>query len=406
MGYWGYPRYVSVAEKRTKAAKKLKQLRKKMPAIQPIVIAGRTLAHTWWGKSWNLNLERYADYSNRIGRGRSYVRHGAVLDLQVSPAQVKSLVQGSRAKPYTVSIQIKGIQKKIWQNMKAACAGNLDSLPELLAGSFPKELSNIFMAQGRGLFPSPKEIQFDCSCPDWAYMCKHVAATLYGIGARLDDDPSLFFKLRKVKIDDLIQQAVKVQSYKLLKRAEKTSAPKIAEADLSEMFGIDMEETIEFDLKKSPSMKAAAKKTSRNAAKRTKTKATKRKPRAKTLPKKKQSRTVSAKPELKKPAEQTKAKAVKRKSALKAVSKKKTVRIPSKKTAKQVEPKKKLPNLTATEQILKVIKRSRKGITVATIKQKTGLDDNKIRNTIFQAFRKGTIERVSRGIYRGAKQRD
>ncbi len=244
MGYWGYPRYVSVAEKRAKAAKKLKQLKKKNPAIQPIVIAGQVIAHTWWGKSWNLNLERYADYSNRIGRGRSYVRHGTVLDLQISPAQVKSLVQGSRSKPYTVIIQIKGIQKKIWQNMKTACAGKLDSLPELLAGSFPKELSNIFMAQGRGLFPSPKEIQFDCSCPDWAYMCKHVAATLYGIGARLDDDPSLFFKLRKVKIDDLIQQAVKVQSYKLLKRAEKTSAPKIAEADLSQMFGIDMEETI------------------------------------------------------------------------------------------------------------------------------------------------------------------
>ena len=406
MGYWGYPRYVSVAEKRAKAAKKLKQLRKKMPAIQPIAIAGRTLAHTWWGKSWNLNLERYADYSNRIGRGRSYVRHGAVLDLQISPAQVRSLVQGSRAKPYTVIIQIKGIQKKIWQNMKAACAGKLDSLPELLAGSFPKELSDIFMAQGRGLFPSPKEIQFDCSCPDWAYMCKHVAATLYGIGARLDDDPSLFFELRKIKIDDLIQQAVKVQSYKLLKRAEKASAPKIAESDLSEMFGIDIEETIEFDLKKSPSKKAAGKKTSRNAAKRTKTKATKRKPRAKTLPKKKPSRTVSPKPESKKTAKQTKAKAVKRKSAPKAVLKKKTARTPSKKPAKQVEAKKKLPNLTATEQILKVIKRSRKGITVATIKQKTGLDDKKIRNTIFQTFRKGTIERVSRGIYRGAKRRN
>jgi len=402
MGYWGYPRYVTVAEKRAKAAKKLKQLKKKNPAIQPIVIEGRTLAHTWWGKSWNLNLERYADYSNRIGRGRSYVRHGAVLDLQISPAQVRSLVQGSRAKPYSVIIQIKGIPKKIWQNMKAACAGKLDSLPELLAGSFPKDLSDIFMAQGRGLFPSPKEIQFDCSCPDWAYMCKHVAATLYGIGARLDDDPSLFFELRKVKIDDLIQQAVKVQSYKLLKRAEKTSAPKIAESDLSEMFGIDMEETIEFDLKKSPSKKAAAIKASRNAIKRTKIKAAKRKPKAKTLPKKKQSPTVSSKSELKKTAKQTKAKTVKRKSEPKAALKKKTARMPSKKTTKQVEAKKKLPSLTATEQILKVINRSRKGITVATIKQKTGLDDKKIRNTIFQAFRKGIIKRVGRGIYRGA----
>ena len=126
MAYWKFPRYVPVAEKKAKAARKLKQLRKKNPAIQPIVLEGQAIAKTWWGKSWNLNLERYADYSNRIGRGRCYVRHGAVLDLQVSAGQVKSLVQGSRAKPYTVTIKIKGIAKAIWQNMKAACAGKLD----------------------------------------------------------------------------------------------------------------------------------------------------------------------------------------------------------------------------------------------------------------------------------------
>ncbi len=250
MAYWDYPRYVSVAEKKAKAARKLKQLRKKNPAIQPIVLEGRAIAKTWWGKSWNLNLERYADYSNRIGRGRSYVRHGAVLDLQISAGQVKSLVQGSRTKPYTVTIKIKGITKEIWQNMKAACAGKLDSLPELLSGKFPKALGEVFTAQGRGLFPSPQEIGFDCSCPDWAYMCKHVAATLYGIGTRLDDDAGLFFKLRKVKIDDLIQQTLKDQSYKLLEKAEKMSPGKIAESDLSGMFGIDMEETMDLDLPK------------------------------------------------------------------------------------------------------------------------------------------------------------
>ncbi|MEE9497175.1 MAG: SWIM zinc finger family protein, partial [Desulfobacterales bacterium] len=247
MAYWRYPRYVSVVEKRAKAARKLKQLRKKNSAIQPIVIDGRAIAHTWWGKSWNLNLERYADYSNRIGRGRSYVRHGAVLDLQISPGQVKSLVQGSRTKPYAVIIKIKGIKKKTWQNIKAACAGKLDSLPELLTGKFPKALGEIFTVRGQGLFPSPQEIEFDCSCPDWAYMCKHVAATLYGIGARLDEDPGLFFKLRRGKIDDLIQQTVKDQSYKLLKKAEKKSARVIAESDLSGMFGIDMEENMDFD---------------------------------------------------------------------------------------------------------------------------------------------------------------
>ena len=106
MSYWRFPRYVSVAEKRAKAAKKLKQLFKKNPDIKPIVIEANSIARTWWGKSWNVNLERYADYSNRIGRGRSYVRHGAVLDLQIDSGEVKSLVQGTASNPYSVIVKI------------------------------------------------------------------------------------------------------------------------------------------------------------------------------------------------------------------------------------------------------------------------------------------------------------
>ena len=357
MSYWDYPRYVSVGEKRAKAEKKLKQLRKKNPDIQPIVIEGGTIAKTWWGKSWSSNLERYADYSNRIGRGRSYVRHGAVLDLQISSGMVKSLVQGSRAKPYEVIIKIKGITKNIWKNMKAACAGKLDSLPELLAGKFPKALGEIFTARGQGLFPSPQEIQFDCSCPDYAYMCKHVAATLYGIGARLDEAPSLFFLLRQVEIDDLIQQTLKDQSYRLLKKAEKTSDRMIAEADLSGVFGIDLEE---------------------NAAKRKST--------IKTKTKKKTGRTSFEKSGLKKGAKSVAEKARDRKQAKKSPVEKKT------------------EGLTDIAQILNIIKRSRKGIDVATLKQKTGFDEKKIRNVIYKAFKEGIIERAGRGIYVGAKR--
>ncbi|MEA3333406.1 MAG: hypothetical protein U9Q58_07400, partial [Pseudomonadota bacterium] len=192
MSGWGYPRYVSVAEKKAKAAKKLKQLRKKRPDIKPVVIEGRTLAHTWWGKSWNRNLERYADFSNRIGRGRSYLRHGAVLDLKIESGKVISLVQGSTSRPYEIEITIKPISPALWASIKNQCRGELKSLQDLLAGRFPKGLGEIFFAQGEGLFPVPKEISFDCSCPDWASMCKHVAATLYGVGARFDEDPSLF----------------------------------------------------------------------------------------------------------------------------------------------------------------------------------------------------------------------
>ncbi len=385
MAYWGYPRYVSVAEKRAKAAKKLKQLKKKNPEIKPIIIEGRTIARTWWGKSWNHNLERYADYSNRIGRGRSYVRHGAVLDLQISPGQVESLVQGTRLKPYTVIINIKGIKKKIWQNMKAACAGKLDSLPELLAGKFPKALGEIFTTRRQGLFPSPEEIEFNCSCPDWAYMCKHVAATLYGIGARLDDSPNLFFKLRKVNIDDLIQQTITDQSYNLLKKAEKTSSGIIVESDLSGMFGIDMEDHMDFDLTKSDEKLSGGRKTSRKAVKPAKTKLIQRKSELKTGSKKKAGGTLSEK------------------TGLKKTAKSHVIKTPKKKPDKKSPAKSKSTGPTDTAQILNIIKRSKKGVAVSILKQKTGFDEKKIRNVIYKAHKMDIIRRVGRGVYLGTK---
>lgn len=385
MSYWGYPRYVSVGEKIAKAAKKLKQLQKKNPAIQPIFIEGRTIARTWWGKAWNHNLERYADYSNRIGRGRSYVCHGAVLDLQISPGKVESLVQGTRSNPYTVIINIKGINKKIWENIKAACADKLDSLPELLAGKFPKALGEIFTARGQGLFPSPEEIEFNCSCPDWAYMCKHVAATLYGIGARLDDSPSLFFKLRKVNIDDLIQQTIKDQSYKLLKTAEKTTARTIAESDLSGMFGIDMEDPMDFNPPKSEEKLSGNKKTYRKAMEPAKTKLTKRKQELKTGSKKKAGKISSEKTGSKKTAKSHGVKTRKKKPDKKSSAKSKSI------------------GLTDTAQILNIIEKSKKGVDVSILKQKTGLDEKKIRNVIYKAHKEGIIQRRGRGIYLGAK---
>ena len=351
MSYWDYyPRYVSVAEKKAKAAKKLKQLKKKNPGINPIMIEGSSIARTWWGKSWNLNLERYADYSNRIGRGRSYVRHGAVLDLQINSGKVESLVQGSRSKPYSVCIKIKTVNKKIWQEIKAACGGKLDSLQELLAGKFPKALGDIFMAQGKGLFPSPKEIEFSCSCPDWAYMCKHVAATLYGIGARLDEDPGLFFKLRKVKMKDLVTGAVKDSARKLLKKAEKKTERVIADSDLADVFGIDMEGPVDSSKKKAKGAKKTTrtKKPPKGAAKKVKTRSAVGKPGKKTM-------TRKAAP------------------------------------AKKVKP--------PFDTVVEIVRRSRKGVTVAQIKEKTGFDDKQIRNFINKARREGRIKSQNRGVY-------
>ncbi len=238
---YGFPEYVSVAQKRANAAQKLNALKKKNPEIQPVVIEGRSLSRTWWGKSWNENLERYADYSNRIGRGRSYVRLGAVLDLRIEPGKIHALVQGSQASPYQVAISIQALNKNNWNRVKKTAEGQLDTLAELLAGKFPKPLQEVFFAREEGLFPGPKEIDFDCSCPDWASMCKHVAAALYGVGARLDANPSLFFKLRKIKMDDLITQAVKSTSRALLKKAKTRSSRVLDDANLTDVFGIKLD---------------------------------------------------------------------------------------------------------------------------------------------------------------------
>jgi len=242
MSRWDYfPEYVPVAEKKARAAKKLKELSRKNPKIKPVILEGTAIARTWWGKAWNLNLERYADYHNRMGRGRSYVRNGAVLDLQIDPGEVRALVQGSRSKPYEVAININGLKKSVWRAILDQCQGMLESLQELLGGSFPKAIGEIFTYKGSGMFPSPTEIKFSCSCPDWAGMCKHVAAALYGIGARLDESPELFFRMRNVEMGDLICEAVSGHKKKLLARASRKSSRIIEGADLSATFGIELE---------------------------------------------------------------------------------------------------------------------------------------------------------------------
>lgn len=241
--YDGYPQYVTVAEKRALAKKSMEKIKKKNPQVAPVVIVGSKLAQTWWGKAWNANLERYSDYANRIGRGRSYVRHGAVLDLRLTPGKVEALVQGSRANPYHVQIDIAPLRRPTWERITTACGGAIQSLPELLEGKFPKALATLFTAQGEGLFPTPKEITLNCSCPDWAVMCKHVAAALYGIGARLDDNPALFFALRQVTVEELVSKAVAEKSEALLKKSATKSRRVIdgRDDDLGALFGIDLD---------------------------------------------------------------------------------------------------------------------------------------------------------------------
>lgn len=372
MGFWnGFAPYVRVAEKKARAAKKLAQLQKKNKSIRPVCVQGRAIARNWWGKAWCRNLERYADYENRIGRGRSYLCHGAVLDLQIAPGKVQALVMGSQAEPYRVAIAIDTLSKPVWQAIRKTCAGRIDSIQDLLAGTFPKELETVFMTQAKGLFPTPKQIHFSCSCPDWASMCKHVAAVLYGVGTRLDEEPGLFFVLRAIHIDDLISQAVQASTDKMLQKAATIKAPTINEADLSQLFGIELEqEAAPAPLKRSKT-RAAREGQGKQGTK--KTKGTKT--------------TQATQPTL---------------------ESKRTHGTNRTKGTKATQPTRKPPTVltavspqVATDKILALVRRSRKGVDVAALHARTGLSPAQIRNTIFAALRKGLIRRVARGLYAG-----
>jgi uncharacterized Zn finger protein len=240
MAYGSYKPYESIAVKKARAARSIARLQKKKQVLSPVQITGRKLARTWWGIAWNENLERYADYVNRIERGRSYVRQDAVIDLKITPGQINSKVQGTRVAPYTVQIDIQPLKANTWKRIVNACTGHFNALEDLVSGRIPSNLAELFTARGDGLFPSPSEIGFHCSCPDWAELCKHVAATLYGVGARLDEDPTLFFTLRQIDIDELITDTLQQASDTLLTRSEQKSRRSLDDTNLSELFGIDL----------------------------------------------------------------------------------------------------------------------------------------------------------------------
>jgi uncharacterized Zn finger protein len=234
---FGYRDYVPARDKQARARKAAERLKKKNPDAAPVIIEGRKLAKTWWGVAWNKNLESYADYESRIGRGSAYVRNGMVLDLQISPGLVTGLVQGSGHKPYNVAVNIDKLSDAKWKKIASMCSHKIGSVAELAEGKFPEGLAELFTARGDGLFPSPGEIRMSCTCPDWATMCKHVAAVLYGIGARFDEDPLLFFRLRGIPFDDLLKKSVDQKITSMLKNAGHKSK-RLLDGDVSEIFGI------------------------------------------------------------------------------------------------------------------------------------------------------------------------
>lgn len=237
MVWYEWAPYMPIAVRRRQAAGEVARLRAKGRSISPVVIEGRTIARSFWGQAWCDNLERYTSLANRLPRGRAYLRNGSVVDLQLGAGAVEALVSGSAL--YRVSVTIAPLPPHRWKALVRDCAGRIGSLVELLQGRFSQAVMETLIRPKTGLFPSSREITFACSCPDQVKLCKHIAATLYGVGARLDAEPELFFRLRRVDQLDLLSAASRAS----LPVPGRGSRKRIADTALAEVFGIELDVT-------------------------------------------------------------------------------------------------------------------------------------------------------------------
>lgn len=236
MSYYEWKPYVPVAARRKQAEKLAAKAAKAGAALMPVGASRGAIAKTFWGKAWCDNLERYSDYANRLPRGRTYLRNGSVIDLRISAGEVRAQVVGSSL--YQVTVGVAAVPSAQWRAIGAECSTSIDSLVELLQGRLSTGVMQCICKPGTGLFPTPREIKLDCSCPDWAEMCKHVAAVLYGVGARLDQQPELLFQLRRVDAQDLVASA----GAGLGKAGKGPAAGKVLDdAQLADVFGIEID---------------------------------------------------------------------------------------------------------------------------------------------------------------------
>jgi len=228
-----FPKRKSVTDLRHDAGKRSQKLIDKGEQLSPVSSNTRQITKTFWGKSWSKNLESYSDYETRLPRGRSYLRNGSVIDLKISRGLITALVSGSEL--YEISITIKKLNDKRWQEIIRGCSGNIGGVLELMSGKLSEEVMGHITDKQHGLFPNPKEITMNCNCLDWADMCKHLAAVLYGVGVRLDGEPSLFFTLRGVEYDELIHQ-----SGQYLAKQLDSSNVEFNKEELESLFGIEI----------------------------------------------------------------------------------------------------------------------------------------------------------------------
>ena len=266
MSYYDWRPYVPVAQRRAKARRKMETLRKKGKNIQPIEIEGRIIVRSFWGKAWCEHLESFSDFENRLPRGRTYVRNGSVCHLAIEAGRIEAMVSGSEL--YKVTIKIKPLKSSVWKAIKQQCSGQIGSMLELLQGRLSDHVMSIVTDRKKGLLPLPGQIELGCNCPDWAEMCKHVAAVLYGVGSRLDSQPEMLFTLRDVNANELITGDISLPD-------SAVGVGKTIDVDqIADIFGVDIDVDIPADKQassRSPARKTRATRKIKTAAKQKKT---------------------------------------------------------------------------------------------------------------------------------------
>ncbi len=237
--YWDTMAYgqPTATEIQRNAAESKKKEKKKGNKLEPVTVQGRNIVQNWWGRAWCENLEQYADYESRLDRGKRYVRAGAVLDLKIQKGKILARVQGTRKVPYKVEIRISPLSEEKCQSIIEKCGSKIENMEELLNGNFPVQMQELFQGKD-GLFPTPREISFSCSCLDWALLCKHVAAALYGVGVRLDEQPLLFFELRGIEIGRFIDVTIANRVEAMLANEGRASSRIIEDEDIGALFGV------------------------------------------------------------------------------------------------------------------------------------------------------------------------
>ncbi len=235
MSWYFHKPYVSAAQRKAKARREVAKLQKKSKELSPVHVEGLKLGKTFWGKAWCKHIEAFCDFDSRLPRGKTYVRNDAILDLQIRTGMITAMVMGSEL--YSIRIKIDPLAGAQWKAIKKKCAGQIGSLVELLQGKLSDAVMESVIGTSDGLFFKPGQIEMECSCPDAAKMCKHLAAVLYGVGCRVDEEPDLLFKLRGVDHLDLVSEANRAASVAGNAGERKT----IAAGDLSDVFGIDIE---------------------------------------------------------------------------------------------------------------------------------------------------------------------